>query len=326
MSHLPPMFPLLPLSKSLHIPLLCMDNDDGILLAVNEHQDHYVGSEEDVLSTMQNIASEGELVEQLQSGQLSCPNTHVQQLKLHLDFDSTSELTTPPDEDNLEPSNNLPKPSPYPHKRVKSHSSYTTRKVQMKSDKKPGVESYVFKTFVNDGNNVYQSVEVKYELEWLEGLHNFFKEWLHKALYKHEESDWTAHMYKASLIQVFDGKRKVMNFLDIPATVLLCPPDILLHHSSVISYDILAGNHAMNDMVGFPQYVTRWRHCASEGALLRAHIDAGKFGTWIHMGYILKYSVRPNLSKIWHIWHINEHTIFWNQETSCSFQLAQFMQ
>ncbi|KAF8510685.1 hypothetical protein BU17DRAFT_97890 [Hysterangium stoloniferum] len=99
------------------------------------------------------------------------------------------------------------------------------------------------------------------------------------ALYEHEESDWRAHMYKASLIQVFDGKRKAMNFLGIPTAVSLHPPAILL----IISYDILAGNRAMNDMVGFPQYMTRWRLCATEGALSRAHIDAGKFGTWIHM-------------------------------------------
>ncbi|KAF8492887.1 hypothetical protein BU17DRAFT_72611, partial [Hysterangium stoloniferum] len=270
----------------------------------------------------------------------------------------------------------LPKPSLHPRKRFKPHTSYTPRKVgynwhlninlkdlsesklpesqcitgcggqvQMKSGKKPGVESYVFKTFVNDGNGVYRSVEGKYELEWFEGLetdrkvfedliknsqpphfydpstmsgtipmdctcfpaswleavmdndesmdillekvsifsdrvimipnpkrrHDFFKDRLHKsfdirrlalhqgvdihmgrevhALYEREESDWRAHMYKASLIQVFDGKRKAMNFLDIPTAVSLRPPDIL-----------------------------PWRLCATEGALSRAHIDAGKFG------------------------------------------------
>ncbi|KAF8499421.1 hypothetical protein BU17DRAFT_102774 [Hysterangium stoloniferum] len=49
------------------------DDDNGVGSAVKEHQDHHVGSEEDVPSTMQNTASEGELVEQLQSGQLSSP-------------------------------------------------------------------------------------------------------------------------------------------------------------------------------------------------------------------------------------------------------------
>ncbi|KAF8500630.1 hypothetical protein BU17DRAFT_72074 [Hysterangium stoloniferum] len=330
------------------------DDDNSIGSAVKEYQDHHVGSEEDVPSTMQNTASE--------------------------DLDSTSELTTLLDEeDNLEPSNNdapqigddgqgtvLPKPSLHPRKRFKPHTSYTPRKVgynphlninlkdlsesklpesqcimgcggqvQMKSDKKPGVESYVFKTFVNDGNGVYRSVEGKYELEWFEGLETdrkvfddliknsqpphfydpsimsgtipmnctcFPASWieavmendesmdillekvsifsdrdrLHKsfdirrlalhqgvdihmgwevhALYEREESDWRAHMYKASLIQVFDGKRKAMNFLDIPTAVSLRPPDIL-----------------------------PWRLCATEGALSRAHIDAGKFGTWIHI-------------------------------------------
>ncbi|KAF8526857.1 hypothetical protein BU17DRAFT_82278 [Hysterangium stoloniferum] len=60
------------------------DDDNGVRSAVKEHQDHHVGSEEDVPSTMQNTASEGELVEQLQSGQLSSPNTLAQQLELHL--------------------------------------------------------------------------------------------------------------------------------------------------------------------------------------------------------------------------------------------------
>ncbi|KAF8497979.1 hypothetical protein BU17DRAFT_72377 [Hysterangium stoloniferum] len=355
------------------------DDDNGVGSAVKEHQDHHVGSEEDVPSTMQNTASEGELVEQLQSGQLSSPNTLAQQLELHLgkrkrdetDLDSTSELTALLDEeDNLEPSNNdapqigddgqgtvLPKPSLHPRKRFKPHTSYTPRKVgynwhlninlkdlsesklpesqcitgcggqvQMKSGKKPGVESYVFKTFVNDGNGVYRSVEGKYELEWFEGLfleyglstmsgtipmdctcfpaswleavmdndesmdillekvsifsdrvimipnpkrrHDFFKDRLHKSfdirrLALHQGVD--IHMGREFMLftsvrkvigelTFFDGKRKAMNFLDIPTAVSLRPPDIL-----------------------------PWRLCATEGALSRAHIDAGKFGTWIHM-------------------------------------------
>ncbi|KAF8500013.1 hypothetical protein BU17DRAFT_102616 [Hysterangium stoloniferum] len=60
------------------------DDDNGVRSAVKEHWDHYVGSEEDVLSTIQNTASEVELVEQLQSGQLSSPNTLAQQLELHI--------------------------------------------------------------------------------------------------------------------------------------------------------------------------------------------------------------------------------------------------
>ncbi|KAF8495043.1 hypothetical protein BU17DRAFT_72536 [Hysterangium stoloniferum] len=51
----------------------------------------------------------------------------------------------------------------------------------------------------------------------------------------------------------------------------------------MISYDSLAGNHTMNGAMGFPQYAIRWRLCATEGAFSRAHIDAGKFATWIRI-------------------------------------------
>ncbi|KAF8526951.1 hypothetical protein BU17DRAFT_61926 [Hysterangium stoloniferum] len=64
---------------------------------------------------------------------------------------------------------------------------------------------------------------------------------------------------------------------------------ILLEKVSIFSDRICIWDRRfMAPSKGFPQYMTRWRLCATEGALLRAHIDARKFGTWIHMVHSTK--------------------------------------
>ncbi|KAF8523874.1 hypothetical protein BU17DRAFT_63526 [Hysterangium stoloniferum] len=80
------------------------------------------------------------------------------------------------------------------------------------------------------------------------------------ALDRRNEMDRQFQIYQTSLLKVFEEKRKAVNFLDIPTAVSMHMPNIL----PMISYDSLAGNHTMN-----------------EGAFSRAHIDAGKFATWI---------------------------------------------
>ncbi|KAF8489695.1 hypothetical protein BU17DRAFT_72739 [Hysterangium stoloniferum] len=82
------------------------------------------------------------------------------------------------------------------------------------------------------------------------------------ALYEREESDWRAHMYKASLIQVFDGKRKAMNFLDIPTAVSLRPPDILPL--------LLKETSCSCRLAQFTQWMTLNDSLGGRGAFLRA--------------------------------------------------------
>ncbi|KAF8500019.1 hypothetical protein BU17DRAFT_102625 [Hysterangium stoloniferum] len=344
-------------------------------------------------------------------GDLQLLESHLGKRKW--DSDPESELTALPDDDQSpEPCNSqvppmgdspeavgglLPRPKVHPWKHFHPHTSYSVQKrvrlnwepcsdvvelsqikspVQMKSGQKHAVESYVFKTFVNDGNDVYQVIDAEYELEWFKGLEkdreifqdlcniaqpphlynpctmsdsipadctcfpaswfkdvlsdeeeltplslkklslfcdrvimipnpdrrrDFFQDRVHKsfdiqqlalqqgvdihmqrevhALDRRNEMDCQFQIYQTSLLKVFEEKRKAVNFLDIPTAVSMHMPNIL----PMISYDSLAGNHTMNGAMGFPQYAIRWRLCATEGAFSRAHIDAGKFATWIRI-------------------------------------------
>ncbi|KAF8512352.1 hypothetical protein BU17DRAFT_69243 [Hysterangium stoloniferum] len=243
---------------------------------------------------MRNVESGDAQEEQLLPEQFPGPDGDLQLLESHLgkrkwDLDPESELTALPDDDQSpEPCNSQVPPMGDSPEAVGG--LLPRPKVQMKSGQKHAIESYVFKTFVNDGNDIYQVIDAEYELEWFKGL-----DWVHKsfdiqqldlqqgvdihmqrkvhgiiALDRCNEMDCQFQIYQTSLLKVFEEKRKAVNFLDIPMAV-----------SIMISYDSLAGNHTMNGAMGFPQYAIRWRLCATEGAFSRAHIDAGKFATWI---------------------------------------------
>ncbi|KAF8503859.1 hypothetical protein BU17DRAFT_71757 [Hysterangium stoloniferum] len=248
------------------------DNDNGVGSAVKEHQDHHVGSEEDVPSTMQNTASE--------------------------DLDSTSELTTLLDEeDNLEPSNNdalqivLPKPSLHPCKRFKPHTSYTPRKVgynwHLNINLKDLSESKL-PMFVNDGNGVYLEMDQKvfedliknsqpphfYDPSTMSGTIPmdctcFPASWLEAVMDNDKSMDILLEK-----VSIFSDRDRLHKSFDIRRLALHQGVDIHMGWEVHALYE-----HEER----FPQYMTRWRLCATEGAPSRAHIDAGKFGTWIHM-------------------------------------------
>ena len=48
-----------------------------------------------------------------------------------------------------------------------------------------------------------------------------------------------------------------------------------------MSLDTLAGQLPMK--AGFPQYSTKWKTLATTPAVSSPHIDAAKFGTWVHI-------------------------------------------
>ncbi|KAF8525887.1 hypothetical protein BU17DRAFT_83392 [Hysterangium stoloniferum] len=238
-----------------------------------EDQDPYLIEGAGVLSPMSDVTFEDTQDEQLQPEQFPGPHDDPQLPESHLgkrkrdekDSDAESEIS----------------------------------EVQMKSGQKPAIQSYIFKTFVDDGNGLYQAVDAKYQLEWFKGLDRVHKSFdiqqlafhegvdIHMqhevhgiiALHRHNKNDWQTHIYQSSLLKAFQEKRKAVNFLEIPTTVSTHRPNIL----PLISYDTLAGNHTMNGGIRFPQYGSRWRLCATEGAFSRAHIDAGKYGTWIRI-------------------------------------------
>ncbi|KAF8500017.1 hypothetical protein BU17DRAFT_72163 [Hysterangium stoloniferum] len=109
-------------------------------------------------------------------------------------------------------------------------------------------------------DRVHKSFDIQ-QLAFHEGVDIHMQREVHGiiALHRCNENDWQTHIYQSSLLKAFQEKRKAVNFLEIPITVSTHRPNIL----------------------PFPQYGSRWRLCATEGAFSRAHIDAGKYGTWI---------------------------------------------
>ncbi|KAF8522481.1 hypothetical protein BU17DRAFT_64405 [Hysterangium stoloniferum] len=340
---------------------------DVILSTAQEDQHQGKQSGAGLPSTMPNVESGDAQEEQLLPEQFPGPDGDLQLLESHLgkrkwDLDPESELTALPDDDQSpEPFQKLwgllPRPKVHPWKHFHPHTSYSVQKrvrlnwepcsdmvevsqikspVQMKSGQKNAIESYVFKTFVNDGNDVYQVIDAEYELEWFKGLEKdreIFQDlcniaqppqlynpctmsnsipadctcfpalWF-KDVLSDEEELTPLSLKKLSLfcdrvIMIPNPDRRhdffqdrVHKSFDIQQLALQQGVDIHMqcevhaldrHNEIMISYDTLAGNHTMNGAMGFPQYAIRWRLCATEGAFSRAHIDARKFATWIHI-------------------------------------------
>ncbi|KAF8576658.1 hypothetical protein K439DRAFT_1622690 [Ramaria rubella] len=92
-----------------------------------------------------------------------------------------------------------------------------------------------------------------------------------------DEGNYLNEIVSTTMWEVIEDHQPAVNFFDIPSPAGVFPP----HFLRVLSMDGLASQRPMGP--GFPQYSSKWKLMATPPALSRAHYDAGKYSTWIHM-------------------------------------------